>query len=404
MRNVKDYGAVGDGKTLDTAAFQKAIDEGGMVYVPGGVYKIGTLYLKSNGGLHLDADCILKASHCREDYNADDFCEQNEVFRSEHVTGAHLITAVEQENITIEGHGTIDGQGDFWMNESRMQRGWPDAEERDYVANDERPGQMIYICECKDVHITDVNIVNGPYWHLFFHGCDNVIARGLSIHGDRPRWTNDGIDIDSCSRVTVSDCVIDVGDDGITLRAHNKALKNKKVCERVTITNCVVHSHRDCGMRIGVGSGKIQNCVISNMDIEAPNQVGVGIVGRWSENSKTAATTENIFFTNLNIRARRALEICVAHGENPLPNECHIDNISFDNVMLCPREDNILHGFKHSRLTNVKLSNVTVKNGGEISIKNADGVVFDGFRDLSETPCNITAQDCTDVYVNGKMI
>ena len=114
--------------------------------------------------------------------------------------------------------------------------------------------------------------------------------------------------------------------------------------------------------------------------------------------------TENIFFTNLNIRARRALEICVAHGENPLPNECHIDNISFDNVMLCPREDNILHGFKHSRLTNVKLSNVTVKNVGEISIKNADGIVFDGFRDLSETPCNITAQDCTDVYVNGKMI
>ena len=120
MRNVRDYGTAGDGVALDTKAIQTAIDQGGMVYIPDGIYRIGTLYLKSNGGLHLASGAVLVASHEREDYNEDDFCSQNRVFASEYVTGAHLICAVEQENIVIEGHGTIDGQGNFWMNEKTL--------------------------------------------------------------------------------------------------------------------------------------------------------------------------------------------------------------------------------------------------------------------------------------------
>ena len=108
MRNVKDYGAVGDGIALDTKAIQTAIDLGGMVYIPEGIYRTGTLYLKSTGGLHLAAGAVIVASHEREDYNEDDFCPQNRVFTSEFVTGAHLICAIKQENIVIEGHGTID--------------------------------------------------------------------------------------------------------------------------------------------------------------------------------------------------------------------------------------------------------------------------------------------------------
>lgn len=91
MKNVKDYGAVGGGLTNDTAAIQKAINDGGMVYFPAGVYVTGTLYLKSNGGLCLDAGAVIRGSLLRSDYNADDFCRQNEVFTEEFVTGAHLI-------------------------------------------------------------------------------------------------------------------------------------------------------------------------------------------------------------------------------------------------------------------------------------------------------------------------
>ena len=109
MNNVRDFGAKGDGTTLDTEAIQKAIDAGGMVYFPPGIYLSGTLYLKSDGGLDLSPGAHLLASPDRKDYNADDFCEQNRVFASEQVSGAHFIVAVEQHNITIRGGGRIDG-------------------------------------------------------------------------------------------------------------------------------------------------------------------------------------------------------------------------------------------------------------------------------------------------------
>ena len=101
MRNIKDYGAIGDGITLNTQAIQRAIDDGGMVYIPTGVYKTGTLYLKSNGGLHLEAGAVLLASHDYNDYNEWDFCQQNWKSDEENANGKHLIVAVEQENVFI---------------------------------------------------------------------------------------------------------------------------------------------------------------------------------------------------------------------------------------------------------------------------------------------------------------
>lgn len=411
MRNVKDYGAIGNGVTLDTKAIQQAIDLGGMVYIPEGIYRIGTLYLKSNGGLHLAAGAVLIASHEREDYNADDFCVQNEVFTAENVTGAHLICAVEQENITIEGQGTIDGQGDFWMNESNTRPGWPNREDRDYEANKERPGQMIFICECKNVHIRDINIVNGPYWHLFFHGCDNVHARGLTIRGSLPRWTNDGIDIDCCSRVTVSDCVIEVGDDAITLRAYDKPLKHKKVCERVTITNCVLYSHRDYGIRIGVGDGLIRDCTISNVTVDAPNCAGIGMLGRWSEETKTVSSIENISISNANIHSRWPVEICVAYGDAPLRHECYIKNILMNNLMLCTEQKNIIKGFPETMLENVILSNVIVQMGENadekiFDVSLANGVLFDNIKIDSKDDCmdSMSFRNCKNVKIDKESI
>lgn len=402
MRNVRDYGAVGDGIALDTAAIQKAIDDGGMVYIPEGVYRTGTIYLKSNGGLHLAPGAILRGSHERKDYNTDDFCSQNRVWKEEFVTGAHLITAIEQENIVIEGHGIIDGQGDFWMNENNMKPGWPDKDNYDYVANPERPGQMIFICECKNVHVTDVSIENGPYWHLFFHGCDDVHVRGVSIHGARPRWTNDGIDVDCCSRVTISDCVIDVGDDGITLRGNDEPLKEKKCCEKVVVTNCIIHAHRDYGIRIGVGNGVIRDCTISNCIVEAPNISGIGVFGRWSEASKSASSVENILISNVNIRAKCPVEICAAYGELPLPHDIYIRNIRMDNLMFFADRANVIKGFKGAQLEHIYMNNVTMQmesSGNVIEAENVSNMainnfVFDGDNN------NIKIKDCKNISLN----
>ena len=411
MRNIRDYGAVGDGAALDTRAIQNAIDDGGMVYIPDGIYRTGTLYLKSDGGLHLAPGAVLLASHDREDYNADDFCPQNDVFTSEHVTGAHLITAIEQENITIEGHGKIEGEGHFWMNESNPIPYAPD----EYAPNDERPGQMIFLCECKNVHVTDVNILNGPYWHLFFHGCEDVFVRGVTIRGDRPRWTNDGIDIDCCKRVTVEGCVIDVGDDAIAIRAYHKPLLHSDgVCENVTITNCVIRADRDYGMRIGVGAGIIRNVAISNMDIEAPNCGGIGMMGCWSPESKYATTVENILFSNLNIRAKRPLEIYVScFDDSPLPNPCHIRDLSFSSLTLFPTERCVLRGRPDNKLTGVTIENVLVTppenhDGNLFALRNCEDLAINGLRVAGKKRSDawkcVFTDKCDDITINGNEI
>ena len=108
MNNVRDFGAVGDGATLDTAAIQRAIDAGGVVNFPPGTYLTGTLYLKSYGGLHLESGATLLASSNPEDYNADDFCKQNRPRYHEEASGAHLIVGVEVTRVVISGDGIID--------------------------------------------------------------------------------------------------------------------------------------------------------------------------------------------------------------------------------------------------------------------------------------------------------
>lgn len=415
MRNIKEYGAVGDGIALDTAAIQSAIDAGGMVYIPEGVYRTGTIYLKSNGGLYLAPGAVLLASHDRADYNADDYCPQNAVFSSEFVTGAHLITAVEQENITIMGQGKIDGEGHYWMNESNPIPYAPN----EYAPNPERPAQMIFFAECKNLHVTDVQILNGPYWHLFFHGCEDVFVRGVTIRGDRPRWTNDGIDIDCCKRVTVSDCIIDVGDDAIAIRAHKDPLLHSDgICENVVITNCVIRADRDYGMRIGVGAGWIRHCAISNMDIEAPNCGGIGIMSRWCAQTKLCTSISDLTISNANIRAHQPLQVVVGFENVPMPQECFTRNVHLSNLQLFPLSNNVFLGTDEIPLTGVTADNLTINLPADVpcrddmlTLRNVHGLSMTNLRICRETSAarpredilsHIQLESCHDITINGK--
>lgn len=333
MRDVKCFGAVGDGVTKDTQAIQKAIDAGGMVSFPPGVYLSGTLCLKSNGGLFLEPGAVLLASPDKEDYNKDDFCTQNRVFASEHVSGAHFITAVEQDNVVICGGGRIDGNrqafyGDKTQPDCLRHKGKFDHNELTQIW---RPAQMVFFAECTNVRIQDVQLFNAPYWTCFLHGCEDVIISGLRILNDQRTYNGDGIDIDCCRRVAVTNCIIDSGDDCITLRGYDSPLKEKKPCEFVTISNCILHTNCNA-FRIGVGDGIVRNAAISNI-VFHDTRTAIAINSNYGTDPTKGVQIENITFDNLQIDADRAFIIMSqVRGSTPEPPAKEIRNIRFNHV------------------------------------------------------------------------
>ncbi len=352
MKNVKDFGAVGNGIANDTKAIQNAINAGGTAFFPPGTYLSGTIYLKSNGGIYLSAGAKIIASTNSEDYNNPDYCPQNQVFKEEYMAGTHLITAVEQENVSISGFGTIDGNSHFWVNETLKEDycefwGHPPAS-----AN--RPAQMIFFAECKNVKVENVTLLNSPFWHLFFHGCTDVTVQGLTIKGERRQWVNDGIDIDCCSNVAVTNCLIDTGDDGITLRANGKPLKQKEaVCENVTVSNCVITSYLDYGIRIGVGNGIIKNCTFSNIIIK-DSLNGIGITCRFSPNS-SGVSAQNLSFSDMSVEAKCAISLKISNDSSHPPLEVprHIRDIRFNNVFAQTNRSCEIVGFKNGECSDI---------------------------------------------------
>lgn len=274
--SILDFGAVADGITLNTEAIQSAIDVcavagGGRVTIPSGTYKSGTIWLKSHVELHLEIGAELLASDDMDDYNALDAYEQNFGVAYEGWVGKHLIIAHEIEDCAITGFGKINGNCHAFVyrvnSPANRAFGWCHGVSTLKDEEKQRPGQLICFIESKNVRVQDVTIVDSPCWSCFVLGCEFVQIRGVKIFN--PIWmlNSDGIDIDASRYVTVSDCIIDTGDDAITLRACEHRIKNKDIhCEHITISNCVLCTGI-CAFRIGVGKGVIRHARISNITI-----------------------------------------------------------------------------------------------------------------------------------------
>lgn len=355
MRNVLEFGAKGDGVTKDTAAIQKAIDAGGMVLFPPGTYLSGTLYLKSGGGLELESGAVLLASPDPEDYNTVDFCPQNRDSKKEISSGTHLITAVEQSDICITGAGRIDGNRKAFYGTDE-DAGCTRMEEKFPLPPDTwRPGQMIFLCECTRVKIQNVQLFNAPYWTCFLHGCEDVTVSGLRILNDQRTRNGDGIDIDCCRRVTVSDCIIDSGDDCITLRANGTRLKQPKPCEYITISNCVLHTNCNA-IRIGVGNGLIRRCAISNI-VFHDTRTAICFVSNYSC-GEHAVQIEDISLSNLQMECVRPF----FYGSTPSGSLQSmgkvIRNISANHIRGTAALASVIQGSGSDKMENISFTDV----------------------------------------------
>ena len=367
--DVRRFGAVGDGATVVTEAIQQAVEAcheagGGTVLVPPGTYVTGTIYLKSHVTLHLANGAKLLGSSRPEDYNADDIFPENPHFSSENVSGAHLIIAYMADYVAITGEGIIDGNSSVFFEPLPAEEITLSyrSKTRNFPIKDWRPAQMVFFCRCSNVSVRDVSLNNAPYWTLFFLGCRSVQVRGVRVTNPPQTANGDGIDIDCCREVTVSDCIIHSGDDAITLRGYSALLgENEQPCEHVTISNCVL-STPCCGMRVGVGSGTVRNCTISNLVIK-DTRTGINIISAYS--SKWAGVSiENVRFSNISMDTVVPLNILL--GEHARPPAA-IRDLCFSHIRAVGWQGSYIGGNEAQPISGIHLHEVDlVMTGNDV--------------------------------------
>ncbi len=262
--NVRTFGAVGDGVTKDSAAFQKALDEcsavgGGEVVVPAGDYLIGSIALKSNATLRLEKDANLMGSPDLDDYPIIKARWEGEW------VNAHcaLVSAQDAKNIAVVGPGKIASN--------------PDLGGR---AMPRRPC-VIEPINCTDVRLEDFSLKQKHMWAIHPTLCENLVIKNITL---RNTETNgDGIDLDSCKHVRIENCDIEAGDDCIAIKSGRglEAFKAAKVTEDVLISNCKLTGLMYACIGIGSeSSGGIRNVRIEHCKIISSAKFAIHIKSR----------------------------------------------------------------------------------------------------------------------------
>jgi polygalacturonase len=256
--NVSDYGAIGDGKTINTSAIQCTIDlcnrnGGGKVIVPEGIFVSGTLYLKDNVNLYIEACSVLKGSSSFKDYPDNNVKYTNSFSHPPGMKFGNkaLIFGEGLRNIAVTGEGVVDGSGDS-----------PEFQ----LGNDNTPASrnrpsVICLLKCNNVRVEGLRMQNSAYWMQNYIGCDTLTLRNLNIY-NHSNYNQDAMDIDA-SNVLVENCIIDADDDGVCLKSHNA----DRVVENIVVRNCTIASNCNV-VKFGTKSDggfrnvKISNCII----------------------------------------------------------------------------------------------------------------------------------------------
>ena len=297
--DVRTYGAVGDGVTPDTGAVQAAVEAahaagGGTVVVPaGGTFLGGSIELRSFVELHVERGAVLQGSSEWADYTARfsvGALSAGVVTDRTETTGA-LITATDATDVAITGGGVIDGAAQAFIPPGQ-------DEQADIVMMPNERPFLAFLLGCRRVTFRGVTLRDSALWTLRLTGCEDVLVHGLRIRTD-PRVPNsDGIDLDQCTRVRISDCDIDCGDDAISLKTCDE-YPQYGPCTDVTVTGCTLAS-RSSALVVGVDvSAPIRNVVFSSCVVRQAHRglsVGVG--------TSAHGQVENVLFSDIVVTTR----------------------------------------------------------------------------------------------------
>jgi len=301
--NIKDFGAVGDGKTIDSPAINKAIaqaakDGGGTIYIPAGKYECYSIRLESHITIYLEsgAEIIAAFPTATEGY---DEAEPNEFNKFQDFGHSHwknsLMWGIGLEDITICGPGLINGKG-LTREESRLPG----------VGN-----KAISLKLCKNITLKDFSMLHCGHFALLATGVDNLIIQGLKVDTNR-----DGFDIDCCNNVRITDCSVNSPwDDAIVLKA-SYALGYFKDTENVTIANCYVS---------GFDKGSMYAATYERYEPQAPDQGYV--TGRIKLGTESSGGFKKIAITNCIFERCRGLALETVDGG-------HLEDIVVSNITM----------------------------------------------------------------------
>ena len=251
--NVRDFGAKGDGRTLDSPAINAAIEAavkagGGQVLLPAGTYLSGSIRLKTGIDLHLSAGCKLLAANPKNfrgqtnlGGDGGGLYDESESFGGfpEYQDGGHtyfhnsLIWAEGQHNVSITGHGMIDGEG-------------LTKKDTEHAGNVQGGSigtgdKAIALKLCRQVTIRDITIYRGGHFAIIMTGCDLATVDNVTIDTNR-----DGFDIDCCKYMTITNCRINTPSDDALVLKSSYALKKPVLCEHIAVSNCNITGYK-CG-------------------------------------------------------------------------------------------------------------------------------------------------------------
>ncbi|RYD79698.1 MAG: glycoside hydrolase family 28 protein [Sphingobacteriales bacterium] len=420
--NVLKYGAKNDSSKLATTAIRNAIDAaskagGGTVYFPAGKYLTGSIHLKSNITIFIDAGAELHFSD-----NFDDYLPMvKSRYEGVDVTSfSPLFYAYKVENISIIGRGLIDGHGKKWWDfvegykEGQTRSKWQNTFEelnKGIVLPDDakqmkrgflRP-PFIQPMFCKNIIIDGITIRNSPFWTINPEFCENVKIHAVTINNPHSPNT-DGINPESCKNVHISDCHISVGDDCITIKSGKDAPGRKMAvpAENYTITNCTMLSGHG-GVVIGSEmSGDVRKIAISNCVFDGTDR-GIRIkTARGRGGVVEEIRVSNIIMKNI---GQQAIVLDMQYAKtNPEPvseRTPKFRNIHFSNITGQVNQAAFLNGLEEMPIENITFSDINMEAKTGFSITNSKKIEFHNVQVNTEIGSAISASNVNYLTIDN---
>ena len=456
------FGAVGDGKTLCTEAFARAIDEleargGGHLVVPAGIWFTGPIVLKSNIDLHLEKGAVILFSS-----DVDLYPLVETVFEGLDTRRCQSpISARNAENIAITGHGVFDGSGDSWrpvkkgkMTSSQWKTlvasggvveddiwyptegslkgakackefnnpvGIETDEEWDEIRPWLRP-VLLNIVKSKNVLLEGVTFKNSPSWCLHPLSCEHITINNVKVFNPWYSQNGDALDLESCNNALIINNVFDAGDDAICIKSgkDEDGRKRGEPCQNVIVKNNVVlHGHG--GFVVGSEmSGGVKNIYVADCTF-----LGTDVGLRFKSTRGRGGVVENIYIDRINmidipheallfdlfyggkgageeteeeLAGRMKAAIPPVTEETPAFRDIHISNITASNIGRAM----FFNGLPEMPIRNVNIKDVVINDARQgIVISQAENVTIDNTQ-VSTQGEVLQVKDSKNVKVNGK--